>query len=46
MKRIIGLAAAAVLVLLQLGAFAVWSLDEAMDQTPGDGPQLVADHRA
>jgi len=46
MKRIIGLTAAAVLVLLQLGAFAVWSLDEATDHTPGDGPQLVADHRA
>jgi hypothetical protein len=46
MKRIIGLTAAAVLVLLQVGVFAVWSLDEAMDQTPGDGPHLVADHRA
>jgi hypothetical protein len=46
MKRIIGMAAAAALVLLQLGAFAVLNAEEPLDLTPIDGRELVAEHRA
>jgi hypothetical protein len=44
MKRIIGMTAAAVLVLLQLGAIAAWSAEPPLDLSPIDG--LVAEQRA
>ena len=46
MKRIIGMAAAAALVLLQLGAFAALSAEAPLDLSPIDGSELVAAQRA
>jgi hypothetical protein len=46
MKRIIGMAAAAALVLLQLGALAALNAEAPLDLSPIDGPELVAEHRA
>jgi hypothetical protein len=43
MKRIIAMAAAAALVLLQLGAFAALSAEEPHDFTPIDATELVAE---
>jgi hypothetical protein len=46
MKRIIGMAAAAAIVLLQLGALAATTAEAPLDLSPIDGPELVAGHRA
>ena len=46
MKRMIGMAAAAALVLLQLGAFAVLNAQAPHDLAPIDAPELVAEQRA
>jgi hypothetical protein len=46
MKRIFGMAAAAALVLLQVGALAAWSVQPPHDLSPVDAPELVAEHRA
>ena len=46
MKRIIGMAAAAALVLLQLGALAALNAEAPLDLSPIDGPELVAEQRA
>ena len=46
MKGIIGLAVAAVLVLLQLAAVAAWRAEPAIHLAPVDGPELVTERRA
>jgi hypothetical protein len=46
MKRILGMAAAALLVLLQLGAVAACSAEPQLDLSPIDGPEFVAEQRA
>ena len=46
MKRIIGMTAAAVLVLLQLGAVAAWRNEPPLDFSPEHGPARVTEHRA
>lgn len=46
MKGIIGMAAAAVLVILQLGAIAAYSVETPVDLTPNDGSELVTEPRA
>jgi hypothetical protein len=46
MKRTLGLAAAALLVLLQLAGFAACHVQPAMDLTPIEHPELVSAHRA
>jgi hypothetical protein len=43
MKRIIGMVAAAAIVLLQLGALAALSAEAPLDLTPIDGFELVAE---
>lgn len=46
MKRMIGLAAAAVLVLVQLVAIAALTSEAPHDLSPIDGSELVAEQRA
>ena len=46
MKGIIGLAVAAVLVLLQLAAVAAWRAEPAIHLAPVDGPELATERRA
>ncbi len=45
MKRIIGMTAAAVLVLLQLGAVAAWSAEPPLDFSPEANPAIAAEQR-
>ena len=46
MKGIFGMAAAVALVILQLGAIAVYSVETPVDLTPNDGSELVTEPRA
>jgi hypothetical protein len=46
MKRILGMAAAAVLVLLQLAGLAALSAEPAMYLTPIDAPEIAEERRA
>lgn len=46
MKRIIGMAAAAVIVLLQLAAVAAWPAEPAIHLSPIDRSELSAARRA
>lgn len=41
MKRIIGISAAVLVVILQLAGYAAWRTDAATDLAPVDGPELV-----
>lgn len=44
MKRIIGMSAAVVIVILQLAGFAVWRVEPATYLAPIDGPGLLHEH--
>jgi hypothetical protein len=44
MRHIIGFAAAAALVLLQLGVVAAWSVEPPLDLAPIEGSQSVEQH--
>jgi len=46
MTRIIGMGAAALLVLLQLAAVAAWSAEPAIHLAPVDAPELAGERRA
>ena len=46
MRHIIGFAAAAVFVLLQLGVVAAWSVEPPLDLSPIEGSEIVAQQHA
>ena len=44
MKRIIGMTAAAVAVVLQVAGYAAWSSEPAIHLTPIEAPEIVHEH--